>query len=321
MYRFVSTLPEAQLKCNYLAIFNIKEKEKQYKHLLNKQPQLKHFLCKDFNSIKKVLLAPFEKLANLYFSYQTFLSTLTENQKNTINEDLKEVFNYNTNRAKIANFLLDKGNGFEISNCVYCDLIRVAGYRNANHIWRREFETEHILDKGKCPLVSLSLFNFAPSCTTCNRPGIKGTKTIGRDVKESIQTSPTSSICNFDTDVRFSLVLTNENLNDLSMFQDINDLSIKIIPTHEYNKRPIELFELEERYNANLDLLIPTLNNCRMYTEDNLLLEAQTFKLPVQQVFENRFHFKYNEMIKAPMEKCRREIFECVAGYKISKYK
>lgn len=81
MYRFVSTLPEAQLKRNYLALFNISKQKEKYEQLLSKQPQLKRFLGKDFNSIQNVLLAPFDKLANLYFSYQTFLSTLAKKQK------------------------------------------------------------------------------------------------------------------------------------------------------------------------------------------------------------------------------------------------
>ena len=95
-------------------------------------------------------------------------------------------------------------------------------YQNIDQIYK----TEHILDKGNCPLVSLSLYNFVPSCGTCNGPDNKGSNTLGRSIEETILLSPTTPLNKFAEEVTFSVLPSTNEIKDLIMFRSDNDLQI-----------------------------------------------------------------------------------------------
>lgn len=121
---------------------------------------------------------------------------------------------------------MDTDNGFEIHNCVYCDLEDVTTFIRANGSKVRKFETEHVLDKGACPLVALSLYNFIPSCKTCNGPDIKGAKTLGDTIAEMVELSPSAEGYDFDRKVSFEVKILTPGAADLNMATHPDDCEI-----------------------------------------------------------------------------------------------
>lgn len=228
MFRFISSVATAELSKRYLGIYKRLEAiTGAYTDLLSQEPQLKAILTPDEYTAKNILIADFSSLADLYFRYVNYAAALSEAQRKDLNEKIVKIFNYESHKVRIAGFLISPDNGFPIHNCVYCDLESVRGYtRSADGVRVRNFETEHILDKGKCPLLSLSLYNFAPACGLCNNGGHKGTKPLGSNKSEVEITSPTSKKNLFDEEVKFSLNLASDTISDLTLFKNADDVRI-----------------------------------------------------------------------------------------------
>ena len=139
--------------------------------------------------------------------------------------------------------------GFDIHNCVYCDLEDVRTFTKADGSDVRKFETEHVLDKGVCPLVALSLYNFVPSCGTCNGPGIKGMKTIGDTEGEIAKLSPSAEGYDFDGKVKFEVKVVTPGATDLNTTTHADDYEIDFNIIENIYQKSIDLFELKQRYN------------------------------------------------------------------------
>lgn len=108
------------------------------------------------------------------------------------------------------------------------------------------FDVEHILDKGSCPIVALSLMNFVPSCQVCNSR-LKKTRILGKDGIPEGKLSPTSPLYDFDNGVTIRIlpktgqtkINPTQHCEDYNLIFDISDND------YEYF---VNLFKLEERY-------------------------------------------------------------------------
>ena len=157
MYRFVSSRNPVELKRAYLEKYDIDLLQRKLDRLMNVYPEIDAVLPDDI-SAKKLLTGNFKYLAKVYCAFTGYLEGKTVAEKRTIvSAFVSGGFNYNSHKGKIAKFLVDPENGFEIHNCVYCDLEDVTTFVRADGSRVRRFETEHVLDKGECPLVALSL--------------------------------------------------------------------------------------------------------------------------------------------------------------------
>ena len=123
---------------------------------------------------------------------------------------------------------------------MYCDLEDVTSFTKANGQKVRKFETEHVLDKGECPLVALSLYNFVPSCKTCNGADLKGTKTIGDSEPQIAKLSPTSEGYDFDRKVNFEVRIVTPGAADLDPTNHKDDFEIYLnVKENIYQKQLI----------------------------------------------------------------------------------
>lgn len=186
----------------------------------------------------------------------------------------------------------------------------MSGYVNSmtgNRV--REFDTEHILDKGKCPLVSLSLYNFLPSCGTCNGANHKGEKTLGRSIDETILLSPTTINNKFAEEVQFTIIPLNDDINDLIMFKTDDELGLDFKGQTDKYYQTIEMFKLRDRYNERKKSLFEVLEKMRFWSV-YFGLEYPITDENQKQKFESVFGFKRRASAFEPMEKCRRDIFE-----------
>lgn len=251
MFRFVSSKKPVELKEAYLKQYNVTLLQKKLNKLMTDYPDIKATLPGDISAMK-LLIGNFRYLTKIYYAFINYLNRKTQAEKEQIITAFKaNGFNYSSYSSKIAKFLTDASNGFEIHNCVYCDLEDLTIFTKANGQKVRRFETEHVLDKGQCPLVALSLYNFVPSCKTCNGPAIKGAKTLGDTVDEMVKLSPSADGYDFDRKVRFEVKFLTPEAVDLNMATHPNDYEIDFNITDNIYKKSIDFFELKSRYNSD----------------------------------------------------------------------
>lgn len=310
MFRFVSSLKPTQLKKAYLKLFNVALLQKKLDKLLMDYPEVKSVMPDDL-SANKLLIGKFEYLAKVYCAFIGYLNSKSEDERT----DIKSAFvgggfNYENHKSKIGRFLMNPANGFSIHNCVYCDLIDVRSFQKANGQTVRKFETEHVLDKGECPLVSLSLYNFVPSCWICNRPDIKGTKTIGDTEDEIARLSPTIDGYDFNMQVKFEVTVFLPGVSDLDAVSHPQDYEIGFRVRNRLYQKSINLFELKSRYNEDLikiDLL--SWREKRKRNPNNIVQQmADLQKVSFPEMFEQMFELDKRRKAHFPMEKARREV-------------
>ena len=288
--------------------YNIKLLQNKLDKLMNAYPAIKAVLP-DKISAKKLLVGNFKYLARVYCAFTGYLNGKTTAEKDSIKNAFKKGgFNYDSHKSKIANFLTDLTNGFEIHNCVYCDLEDVTSFTKANGSLVRKFETEHVLDKGECPLVALSLYNLVPSCGTCNGPAIKGTRTIGDTEAEIAKLSPSAEGYDFENKVRFEVKIVSPDINGLNAINHAGDYEIAFNVREALYQKSIDLFELKQRYNNDKEKeALLTWREKRKNNPDNIVQQfADIRHVTFEEIFEEFFELKKRKHY--PMEKARRDV-------------
>lgn len=310
MYRFVSSRNPVDQKKAYLEKYDVEQLQRKLDRLMAAYPEIEAVLPADI-SAKKLLIGNFKYLTKVYCAFVGYLNGKSNDEKVAIISAFVEGgFNYISHRGKIAKFLIDQVNGFEIHNCVYCDLEDVTSFTKADGTKVRKFETEHVLDKGECPLVALSLYNFVPSCGTCNGPAVKGTNTIGDTPAEIVRLSPTAEGYDFENKVRFVVNYLNPALDDLNELTHIDDYEISFDVKDGVYKKSIDLFQLCPRYNKDVkksELL--KWREKRRNNPDNIVKQfAEIRKISFEDMFEEMFELNLRRQKHYPTEKARRDI-------------
>lgn len=293
-----------------MAKYRIELLQNKLDGLLNKYPEIRAVLPADI-SAKKLLVSNFRYLAKVYCAFTGYLKGKSPAEKAQILSDfVAGGFNYDSHKSKIAKFLTDSSNGFEIHNCVYCDLEDVTTFTKANGQKVRRFETEHVLDKGLCPLVALSLYNFVPSCGTCNGPALKGTNTIGDTESEISKLSPSTEGYDFDGRVQFEVKVVTPGTSDLKPTDHEDDYEIDFNVMDCIYQKSIDLFELKQRYNSgnNKTELLKWMD-IRRRNPDNIIQQiADIKKITFEEAFEEMFELELRKRKHYTMEKARREV-------------
>lgn len=306
MYRFISSRDITELHTAYRELYS-HDLDKKWNKYVRKFPELAGAM-KPGMSAKKLLVADFNQLVDVYFHYLNYIVSLGEAQRTTVNEAAEKVFTYNSFSTKIANFLLNPDNGFEIHNCVYCDTEKVNSFNKKGKKIRR-FETDHVLDKGKCPLVALSLHNFVPSCGTCNGPEVKGTSTIGTTVDEIKRLSPTNPGYNFWHKVLFVVNPKLPNIADIKREDKPDNYEIDFYYKDRVYERSVELFGLKERYNNDyLTDALRLLDAKDRLTSKSVADAAAIFGMTSEEYFETQFHVVVSQKEHKPFRKIREDL-------------
>lgn len=310
MFRFKSSLTPVELKRKYLKKYKMKSLQQNFEKLLIDYPEIKNALP-DGCDARKLLIGDFKYLVKVYIAFTGVIAGKDAATGKAIRDAfIRRGFNYENHKEIIRKFLTDTTNGFEIYNCVYCDLEDVTTFTKADGTKVRKFETEHVLDKGECPLVSLSLYNFVPSCGTCNGPAIKGTKTIGDTEDEIARLSPSADGYNFEGKVRFGVKLINPNAADLRATTHLMDYEVDFEVKEAIYQKTINLFELKSRYNVDkykAELL--KWREKRRSNPDNIVQQFADIKhVTFNEMFEEMFELELRKRAHSTMEKARRDI-------------
>lgn len=207
--------------------------------------------------MKEILILPFDMLASIYERY----TALGYKKGVQLHDDLKVLFSYeatdtnskgqkfNAMRSVFVTFFTNPKNGFKLHTCYYCDMsyINYFPYKGGK---RTQFDLDHVLDKGRCPIVALSLYNFVPSCPTCNGPHIKGQRKLEANLAQRIKLSPTSEKYDFENQVKLWVRPVLGKVKNTGFLKNQDDYALDF-DTHsdaDYEKE-IDLFFLRERYN------------------------------------------------------------------------
>lgn len=217
--------------------------------LCNKSPDFKNILPEN---IEEIMTLPFQGLVDIYIKYVD----LKLPKSDQLHNDLKSLFSYENSKGKnykamrpaIIEFFKDRNNGFEIHTCHYCDMTYI-NYFNYGRNKRTQFDLDHVLDKGSCPIVALSLYNLVPSCPTCNGPHIKGKRKMAVEKEQRIKLSPTSTQYDFENKVKIWLRPRNAKLANINLMEHSDDYSIEFDTRldKDYDNE-IDFFHLRERY-------------------------------------------------------------------------
>lgn len=307
MYRFISSRDITELHTAYKKLFK-QDLNKKWDKCVQECPDLAGAIKPNMTA-KKLLVADFCQLVDVYFHYLNYINSLSDTQRTAVNSAAKKVFTYKSFSEKIANFLLDPENKFEIHNCVYCDTEKVSPF-NKNGKKVRRFETEHVLDKGKCPLVALSLHNFVPSCGICNGNNLKGTSTIGTTMDEIKRLSPTTPSYNFWHKVLF-VVNPIQDVANIKREDNPDNYEIAFSYKDRIYERTVDLFGLKERYNNDyLTDALRLLDDKDRLTPKALADAAKIFNMTSKEYFETQFKISVYRTEHKPFRKIREDLLD-----------
>lgn len=233
---------------------NVDERQKEWKklrkELYTRDTGFKTILPTD---MKKLMVMQFTDLAVIYERY----IALDLDKTAPLHLGLKALFSYEKTKGSPFNalspsfidFFKDEKNGFKIHTCHYCDMsyINYFKYEKGN---RTQFDLDHVLDKGRCPLVALSLYNLVPACPTCNGPHIKGKRVIDVTLAQRQKLSPSSHLYDFENKVRIWIRPINGKVHNTCMLKHQEDYELEFDTSadKDYDKE-IDFFFLRQRYN------------------------------------------------------------------------
>lgn len=211
--------------------------------------------------LNKLMILPYANLAEIYDTY----TALPLSDKDDLHLALKDLFSYTKEKRgrfnalsdSIISFFKEKDNGLDIHTCHYCDMTYINYFQyeeitknGRKKCIRTQFDLDHVLDKGRCPLVALSLYNLVPSCPTCNGPHIKGKRMMDVTLSQRQKLSPTSHLYDFDNQVKFWIRPKSDIIPNTGFLKHMDDYEIEFdtLSDTDYDQE-IKFLYLKERYN------------------------------------------------------------------------
>lgn len=203
--------------------------------------------------LKNMMILPFTELATIYDTYVA----LKLSEKNYLHLSLKELFSYTKSKGGKFNALSDsiisffKNNGFEIHTCHYCDMTYINYFQYKEPDKKRtQFDLDHVLDKGRCPLVALSLYNLVPACPTCNGPHIKGKRVMNVTLEQRKKLSPSSTLYDFENQVKIWIRPKTGKIRNTNFLKYMDDYDLDFDTSSDADyENEIDFLYLRERYN------------------------------------------------------------------------
>ena len=299
---------KAALKNAYLKRFKKGILQKGLDVCVSEYPRLAAILPANCQA-QDLLVMDFDGLVDIYFGYQNLRTTMSRDDFADMDAFLKTTFNYTTRQSNIAKFFMDSTNAFQIQTCHYCDTSyinvfkRVKDGQEMNH-----FDLDHVLDWSECPLVGLSLFNFAPSCQVCNEK-LKRTDLIGETILEVKKLSPTSDKYDFDHNVRICVDPEDKVVDNYMANADLFTIDFK--PLHGKDKdymKVVDLFCLKERYAYHKSEALRLLDLKHNYDDSNIDNIAVLLKKKPEDVWEDIFGEAFSEKQHRCFGKMKRDV-------------
>jgi len=254
-------------------------------------------LSKEYSFEEIIFVAP-HKINDLVEKVETL---------NIDKKESKEIFKYDGKFQPLLASFFEKH--LNPRTCYYCNIDYVNVYKEENEELKNKFTLDHFVDKGKYPYLALSFFNLVPSCYVCNSK-IKRDKKFYED-EELKNTNPYLKFFDFDKKVKFKLFLTDSCKNLNIKEKDNIDIKLKERYSNEYEKY-VEVFKLNERYQAHKDIVFEMIKNAELYPESRLKELQDLTGIPYQEIKKDIFKLIDDEvdLSKEPFSKLKRDMAE-----------
>ncbi len=177
------------------------------------------------------------------------------------------------------------------------------------YVEKNHFTLDHVIDKGTNPIVSLSLFNFVPSCYSCNSK-FKRSEQFTVSVSDTHK-SPTSSNFDFENDVILKALYATNEKNRLNI-NSIDDFEINFGDTRNTFKDYIEIFELEGRYRFHKNIAFELLKKRQDYSDSQIKEISKILSKTEDEIKKDIFGKEVfeGELHEKPFTKLKRDIYE-----------
>ena len=236
--------------------------------------------------------------------------------KNASREELKKIIPGNLSDKTIQRIINERDSFTSLHDFDNMSCWRTPQKSNSIELLSdNHFDLDHELDKGSCPLLALSLYNFVPSCPVCNEK-LKNSETIGdkTDKNELIKLSPTSDEYDFDGNVTFNV--TPRRVSTYGFVKNMKKYSIDITCHDSTFKKSVDLFRLKQRYNYHKIFALRLLDLKERYSVGSIsmisnLLRGMADKpdrYTEQQIYEDIFGEEYSRVGHRCFDKLRRDI-------------
>lgn len=250
------------------------------------------------DDLEDILVGTPERILELHYFYNLKIITNTN-----LREDIDDVFKYDlfTDKKKTLYDAYDLAEDLDITTCTYCNrnYTNTIISKDLRKISRPQFD--HYFDKKNYPLLKLSFFNLIPSCSPCNT-GVKLNKPF------LLETHTHPYLDNKVGEFQFSYKFTNDSKSGLRILLNSDDQS-RIFET-------LKDLELEEVYNANVDILQDLLKTRQAYSDKYLTILSEQvlegIKLSKEGLYRLAFgsHYNENKFLERPFSKFKKDILK-----------
>lgn len=214
------------------------------------------------SDINELVVLSTKKIATLYteFCKNRVFQQAIKNELGIIygeRNGKQNVLEFSRFSKEIAKFFMSPDNDklFQINTCFYCNKAYINAYEVEHDRKKQQFDIDHFIAKIDCPLFTLSLYNFVPSCQICNsRIKQAGNYFADCDSEELEMLFPTSENYSYENVLRFRIVpnrgLYTENNKRFDYFSEMKD-SFSI----EFEKLEKEKGDLYEKEANGFDII------------------------------------------------------------------
>lgn len=228
---------------------------------------------------------------------------------------LKRIFNYGYFSKKSDNGRYDAYTLAErlgVRTCLYCNrnytITVIKGTRRTDKITRPEFD--HFFDKGRNPLLALSIYNLIPSCKICNS-SLKGRRQFNLKNNLHPYLDNAAGSYRFKYKPHDTKAILGETAN--------LEIEIEIDKSDRAAERKItnskKLFKLEEIFSAHTEELKDLFDIKHRYSQryfEELFKRYETLGLSYDEVYKTVFgtYHEETDFSKRPFSKLKKDILK-----------
>ena len=304
--------------------FNDYKRELWYNNLITKFEQLMNRRSQKIkNLVEEIEGRQFSSFAE-YFEIlillepqrmEAYINNHSNNDSGNDFKKIKDLYNLSEQITIMGNS--EKINCFMIQNFIDSDSrgLLVCPYCNRNYINTRDrslgAEMDHFYNKDTFPMFSISLYNFIPSCSTCNR--IKGTKTlkINPYLRNDIQKVKFDLITDLDG-YRIEIKQDQDgNLHTLAETEDLKNDLIDILKLDEADKvHKIEVREMLDREKEYNEKYREDLKN--MFSGEGIEIDKKIDAL----IYGDIVFTSEDDLINKSLGKFKKDVYEKIKGWR-----
>lgn len=304
--------------------FNDYKRELWYNNLITKFEQLMNRRSQKIkNLVEEIEGRQFSSFAE-YFEIlillepqrmEAYINNRSNNDSGNDFKKIKDLYNLSEQITIMGNS--EKINCFMIQNFIDSDSrgLLVCPYCNRNYINTRDrslgAEMDHFYNKDTFPMFSISLYNFIPSCSTCNR--IKGTKTLKinpylRNDTQKVKFDLITDLDGYRIEIKQD---QDGNLHTLAETEDLKNDLIDILKLDEaYKVHKIEVREMLDREKEYNEKYREDLKN--MFLGEEIEIDKKIDAL----IYGDIIFTSEDDLINKSLGKFRKDVYEKIKGWR-----